>query len=250
MDLLLKVLSGPLEGQEFALAEGLSLGRQGATISLDDPKVSSLHAQVSEVGRGQWVLRDNASKNGIRDGHGDRLESLALLPGVKFSVGDSLFEVVSAPSPSAPEAAEAAAPPAGDEIKRPAAKKRRQRYWNEVLSEFMAGEVDQFRDRVKPLSPLDPALVLEFVRGVQVNSKWILGFGPRRIGAASLDLPIWEPGAPALCFEILPTHDGLLFKTAHPHLVQLNGEEVDSEVLRMGDTIRILETLIEVDFAE
>jgi hypothetical protein len=88
------------------------------------------------------------------------------------------------------------------------------------------------------------------VRGVQANSKWVLGFGPRKIGASSLDLPIWEPGAPAVCFEILPSSDGLIFKTAHPDIVLLNGAGVDSEVLRLGDTIRIMDTIIEVDFTE
>jgi hypothetical protein len=157
---------------------------------------------------------------------------VALTEGAKFWIGDSEFEVLSIIPEIKPKPA------------------KNQRYWHEVLAEFLSHYTDKFKDRPRPMSPLDPALVLEFVRGTQVNSKWILGFGPRKIGSNSVDLPIWEPGAPAVCFEVLPSHDGLLFRTKHPDIVKLNGEEVDSQVLRMGDTIRILDTVIEVDFTE
>jgi len=85
---------------------------------------------------------------------------------------------------------------------------------------------------------------------VQVNSKWTLGYGPRKVGPSVLDLPIWEPGAPAVCFELVPSGEGVVFKTNHPELVRINGEGLDSRVLHVGDTIRINETIIEVDFAE
>src|SRR5581483_10992406 len=76
------------------------------------------------------------------------------------------------------------------------------RYWHELLAEFMEKNGDTFTDKpMTPLAPLDPALVLDFVRGMQAPQQWILGYGPRKIGGASLDLPIWEPGAPADCFE-------------------------------------------------
>jgi hypothetical protein len=228
--LALKALSGPRKDEVFPLSDGLTLGRKG-DIQLEDFKVSGQHAHVSLLEDGAWFLKDKGSKNGIRV-NGEKVEQVALSEGAKFWIGDSEFEVLSIipeikPKPS-----------------------KNQRYWHEVLAEFLNHYADKFKDRPRPMSPLDPALVLEFVRGTQVNSKWILGFGPRKIGSNSVDLPIWEPGAPAVCFEVLPSHDGLLFRTKHPDIVKLNGEEVDSQVLRMGDTIRILDTVIEVDFTE
>lgn len=220
-------LEGPLKGKSYPLKPGLTLGRQ-AEISIPDAKASQLHAQVQADAKGELILIDNNSKNGTRVG-GERVETLALVPGTTFFIGDQGFEVV--------EIIEQAPEPV-------------KRYWYDVLALFLGQNVGHFGDKMRPVAPLEPALVLEFARGMQTNARWILGYGPRRIGAASLDLPIWEPGAPPVCFEISPCPDGILFKTSYPQMVKLNGESVDSRVLRVGDTIRIHETLIEVDFSE
>ncbi len=231
MNLALKVVEGPLKNKVFRVKDGLTIGRQGSGIALNDEKVSSLHAVIRKTGD-SWILRDTGSKNGVMmDGH--KADAFQLTPGIIFFVGDNGFQVREL-------SARTDRPKAG----------KNQRYWYEVLADFINKKADHFRDRPKPLAPLSPALVLEFVRGVQVNSKWVLGFGPRKIGANSLDLPIWEPGAPEICFEIIPTAEGLLFRTDHPEVVKLNGEKVDTRVLRMGDNIRIHDTLIEVDFSE
>jgi hypothetical protein len=247
MGLILKVKTGPLEGQSFPIEGEMIIGRQDATINLSDPKVSSVHARITQAD-GRWLILDNNSKNGVRDVNGERVESLQLKAGTVFAVGDSTFAVE--------ETAEANAGAGGfQERAAPAEvpvpkKKKKPRYWNDVLAEFLEKHADGFKDEPIPMAPLEPALILEFVRGVQVNFKWILGFGPRKIGTVSLDLPIWEPGAPEVCFEIHPSPGGIIFKTSHSGIVQLNGQEIDNEVLRMGDTIKINETLIEVDFVE
>jgi hypothetical protein len=236
MGLAIRANTGALEGTVFPVVEGLTFGRQSANINLNDPKVSSLHAKVTGNAEGDWILSDNDSKNGIRDESGEKVTTVYLRPGIRFYIGDSLFEVL--------HVEEEAPPPEKNDAP------QGRRYWYDVLAEFMEDHAKKFRDKIKPVVALDPALVLDFVRGVQVSTKWILGYGPRKIGPASMDLPIWEPGAPSICFEIFPSPDGLMFKTNHSHLVQLNGQEVDSEVLRMGDTIKIMDTLIEVDFIE
>ena len=238
MGLILKALSGPVEGQTFPVVEEMIIGRADATINLNDAKVSSVHARITGTD-GAWRVLDNNSKNGVRDAQGERIESLELKPGVVFHIGTSTFEVAEAPAQADPGFVEV-----------PKKAKKQARFWHELLAEFLERNLDKFKNNETHLAPLEPGLILEFVRGVQVNSKWILGFGPRRIGSASLDLPIWESDAPDVCFEIHPSPQGLLFKTDHPETVHLNGRGVDSEVLRMGDTIQINETLIEVDFVE
>jgi len=244
MGLILKVKSGPLSGQTLAVKADMVFGRQNATVNLNDPRVSTVHAKVTLAG-GRWLLVDNASKNGIRDQAGERLDKVVLKDGVVFAIGDSQFEVSEVPDEALGDNAPKAIDP------RPAKKPgKKPRYWHDVLAEFLEKNAEAFRDVIIPVAPMEPALILEFTRGVQVNSKWILGFGPRKVGLGSLDLPIWEPGAPGVCFEIHPSADGLIFKTNHPDVVRLNGREIDKDVLRMGDTIKILDTLIEVDFAE
>ncbi|NJM09838.1 MAG: FHA domain-containing protein [Bdellovibrionaceae bacterium] len=230
MRIALKAVSGPLKDKVFPLKEGLTIGRQGAGIALDDAKISSIHARIVKTGE-DWFVTDNNSKNGIRV-NGEKVDSVELKVGNSFWAGDTHFLVVGVAHKEKPKPT------------------KKQRYWHSVLVEFIEEHAAAFKDRVRPVSPLEPALVLEFVRGTKSIRNRILGFGPRKVGSASVDLPIWEPGAPATCFEVLPTPEGLLFKTAHKHIVTLNGEAIDSQVLRMGDTIRILDTLIEVDFAE
>lgn len=235
MNIALKVLAGPLKDQVFAIEKPITLGRQG-DIVLEDPKVSGVHAHVHQTSSGKWVIVDNESKNGIRVKE-FRVRAVTLKPGVVFHIGDSTFEVISTdPQP----AAEAPAPE----------KKKKQKLWYEALKEFLIQHKGEFKDKSRPLIALEPAVVLEFARGVQANSKWIVGYGPRRVGATCIDLPIWEPGAPDVCFELHPTNDGILFKTEHADIVRLNQQQVDSRVLHVGDTISIHETLIEVDFTE
>lgn len=231
MNLALKAVSGPRKDELFPLKDGLTVGRQGAGITLDDPKISSLHARIMAQGT-QWFIADNNSKNGLRL-DGEKAARIELKPGTSFFIGDSEFMVMELEAPK----------PKPKPLKQ-------QRYWHTVLGEFIASQIPSVKDQHKPVSALEPALILEFVRGTQVETKWVLGFGPRKVGASSIDLPIWEPGAPPTCFEITPTNSGILFKTPRPDLVLLNGQAVDSQVLRMGDTIRILDTMIEVDFAE
>jgi len=242
MGLAFKALNGVLQDEVFPLKPGMTMGRSG-DVPLNDAKVSSLHAKVEQTEKGEWVLVDNNSKNGIYY-NGERLARIPLDPGVKFLVADLLFEVISYEALDLGNDTEVAAPlPAPPPP-------RKAKYWHEVLGALIEGNLDTFHDEVLEVKPLEPALVLDFLRGVQVTSRWTLGFGPRKIGAASLDLPIWEPGAPAVCFEVIPTDDGLLFKTSHPGIVTINGQEVDSKVLHVGDKIQISETVIEVDFVE
>lgn len=269
MSWALKGLNGPLKDMLTPLKAGLTLGRQ-ADLVIQDLKVSSIHARLV-LQDGNWTLEDNNSKNGVRVG-GERRAIVDLNPGATFQIGDQIFEVVetSAPfraveirevartsnvkvEPADTQATVVRPPPAASPppiVTPPAIPVKKQHKWYELLGSFLGSNSKSFSEAKRPVAPLQPALVLDFVRGLQSNSRWVIGYGPRKIGAGALDLPIWEPGAPAVCFEILPSTDGILFKTSHAETVTLNGQSVDNQVLHVGDTIRILETIIEVDFIE
>lgn len=236
MSFSLKVVAGPLKDQIIPIEKPVSLGRQG-DIVLDDPKVSGIHAHIEKSTSGRWMIKDNESKNGIRI-NDIRIKAVTLRHGLIFYIGDSGFEVFN------PDEAKNA--PGG----RPSKPVKKQKFWYEALAEFLAKNKKPFKDKAIPLAPLEPALVLEFVRGVQMNSKWVLGYGPRKLGAKSVDLPIWEKNAPDVCFEIKPTADGILFSTAHSDIVKLNNQSIDKKVLNVGDTITVHDTMIEVDFSE
>lgn len=233
MNIALKVSSGPLEGQTFTLERDMSIGRQG-DIVLEDPRVSGIHAHIAKNSSGHWVISDNESKNGLRVNE-IRVKAVTLKPGVIFHIADNAFEVISLDAPKEAE---------------PEKPKKKQKVWYEILAQFLTQHKDSFKDKARPLSPLEPALVLEFVKGLQTSSRWVVGYGPRRLGPGCIDLPILEPNAPETCFEIHPTNDGILFKTEHSNIVRINNQAMDSRILRVGDTISIHETMIEVDFTE
>lgn len=265
MNIALRVLVGPLKDKVFLLEKPMSIGRAG-DITLEDPTVSRIHALIEREADGSWTIRDNDTKNGIKVG-AQKVTSAPLKPGIIFHIGEHSFEVFDPSRPaaraetvviSAPKITEAPAPPKKVEKEKEKEKEKaaapkpekKKKYWHETLVDFLKTHKDAFKDKSNPLVPLEPAVILEFVRGLQMNSKWVLGYGPRKLGPATVDLPIWEPGAPQICFELQPTPEGVLYKTEHTKVVLLNNQQVDSRLLRVGDTISIHDTMIEVDFTE
>jgi|GEM_PF-741943 pSer/pThr/pTyr-binding forkhead associated (FHA) protein len=233
MALYVVLKSGPAQGQTYELTDGLTIGRRGSGIRLNDPRVSSEHAEVVFTAPAQFQLKDLGSKNGIHL-KGEKVSLLDLEAGLEFEIGDTRFAVYDTEGPSS--------------VAEPKKAKKPRRKWNEILSGFLRKSLFQFENRPKEMTPLEPALVLDFLRGPQAETRWVLGYGPRRVGRLSLDLPIFERKASPTCFEIFSSPEGVLFKAIGPE-VRLNGEKKSSEVLKVGDRIQILGTEIEVDFA-
>lgn len=122
--------------------------------------------------------------------------------------------------------------------------------WYEVLENFATSTLPQIKNSPQKVAPFNPGLRLQFLRGVQVNTEWILGYGPRLVGADEYDLTIFEPEAPANCFQLLPTNLGVNFKTSHPDKVLYNGRSLQEALVKQGDKITIGNTLIRIEFIE
>lgn len=260
MRLLLKIIEGPLKGHKFALKVGLAIGRTKGDIRIDDKKVSSLHAFVTETD-GEFILNDNGSKNGIRV-EGEKATTVPLRNGTTFQIGNAVLQVVlareraSTPRPTLPEEVPLPEGPSAENTSTavpldastptatPAPQERR---WNEVLAQFTDQVLAELQDQPKALAALNPAVKLTFLGGIQAETEWVLGYGPRRIGPHSVDLPIFEPNVPEVCFEILPSPEGVTFRTNHPNDVTLNGQPIRIKPLAVGDIIVVGETRIEVD---
>lgn len=234
MALHLKVLDGPSKDKVYALRPGFVIGRgEGDLVVPADKRLSTRHAYVEVGDDGVWNLVDNGSKNGLRVG-AEQKTKVALQAGVKILIGSQNYEVVDVKVDE----------PLPIKIKPKA------RHWREVLADFAMKAMGVVKNEGKAIVSFHPAVVLDFIRGAQAETRWVLGYGPRKIGARSLDLPIFENGAPDVCFEILPTPDGISFKTDYPDLVKLNGQSVSAEILHIADIIKIQDTEIEVDFIE
>jgi FHA domain len=229
MALIIRAIDGPAKRQNYTLKAGFIIGRtKGDLIVPEDNKVSGKHAFVEQED-GALYLVDNKSKNGLKL-NGFPATRIKLIPGIQIIVGSYTYEII-----------EIIETP-------PEQQKPRARYWYDILGSFLKKLLPSVQSRPKPIEPLHPAIVLAFVRGGQVETKWVLGYGPRQIGAKSLDLPIFEANAPDVCFEIIPTAEGISFRTEHPKVVQLNGQAIEQKILHIADVIYINNTQIEVDF--
>lgn len=285
MSLRVKVLTGPLKGAEIPLKSGLKFGRTKGDVVLEDSKVSSLHAYVREEAKQVFTLHDNGSKNGIRLG-ADRVEKLKLEIGVRFHIGISEFEVFGEKVVEPPieevsgvdlgqlsedltaDEAPTAVGQSGDKALLEGAAKNvpienlppsrsaepplpqaenEVRRWNQVLESELLEIGAQIKDQPQKILAFDPAIQLTFIGGLQVETKWLLGYGPRKVGASSVDLPILEPLSPDLCFELQPSKAGVTFLTNHPKRVLLNGRETREQILKSGDVISFGQARIEVE---
>ncbi|WP_026374184.1 FtsK/SpoIIIE domain-containing protein [Agrococcus lahaulensis] len=89
---VLRVIAGPLAGQEFQLGRGhASIGRDAANdIVLADPLVSKRHARI-EVGTHIEVVDLNSANGIVVDG--GLVSRLRVVPGAPFTLGDSTLAV-------------------------------------------------------------------------------------------------------------------------------------------------------------
>jgi pSer/pThr/pTyr-binding forkhead associated (FHA) protein len=230
MALFIEILDGNELGQKFRVVAGVRLGRTTGEIQIRDPKISALHAQVEKDNKGQLILVDKGSSNGLRI-NGKRVPRVLLMPGVKFRVGRTNFKVVEFQ-------VEEHLSPDTDGLEG----------WRKILKHQVPQIVLQNRTSKTKVLPFSPIVELTFIQGIQSDQKILLGYGPRRAGSDVLDIELEEESAPDVAFELIPDRDGVRFRTLHPKLVQLNGQSISSDILKAGDQISIGSSLIEVNF--
>ena len=240
MELIIEIISGPDQGNRITVTPGLKIGRKKGDILLKDPKVSSLHAAFEKDDQGRWLAIDQNSVNGLRV-DGRRFTSLVLTQDLIFQIGNTKIQVIQSPTPEAL----ANAPKI---IAQPPPKN-----WRDYLSDWFADHASGLK-KVKPLKDnvraFKSAIELEFVAGPQLDTRWTIGFGPRKFGGQSLEFPIWEDAAPPTCFLLIPNSDGLcVMKTDESSVVLLNDQPVNEGILQVGDTITIYHTKLHVNAA-
>ncbi|MEK7358468.1 MAG: hypothetical protein AAB250_18635, partial [Bdellovibrionota bacterium] len=91
---------------------------------------------------------------------------------------------------------------------------------------------------------------MKILRGLQAGTEWTVGYGPRDVGAASIDLPLYESGLPNQCFRLIPKGEDVVLKVAESAMgrVLVNGIEVENALLESGDRIDIGDTQIKISF--
>ncbi len=285
--LQIKAVHGPLKGQTFPLKEGMTLGRQSGDICLADPKASSLHAKVVSGPKGLVLLDQGSKNGlkvqgekvtsidltpgtSFQIGDGSFCVEHITPPDLIPDPAPSLIELEADEDPPpivTPKAhdpndepthiqnfSEATVPPPLTQAKRPKPTKfqaspetPKALPWNEILEKFSVELLTHAKSQPRVIAAFHPAIKLTFYGGPQTETCWTLGYGPRRVGSQSFDLPILDPKAPEICFELFPSPDGVSFLTQHPEVVLINGQSITSKLLQTGDIIRVLNTEIEVE---
>lgn len=238
MQLYFEIINGPLKGEKFIITNMLSLGRSGQDINLNDPLVSTHHADIKINKNGDFVLHDNNSRNGLIF-KGKSEFKITLKAGQRIKIGHSLLEV---------------------KTKNKKIISSDLKLLDEKENDFdclknsksIAKHLINFSKNIKntklKLSAFKPAILLKITHGLQTNTQWTLGYGPRQIGSQSLEFPILELNAPKICFEIIPKKYGPQFITSHPDKILLNEDSVASQILKNKDVICFNSLSIEVNF--
>lgn len=234
MQLFLEITNGELKGTRAALREGFSIGRKKGMLNVRDSKLSGLHAIVEQRQDHSLWLVDAGSSNGIKT-EKSRVRELKLEAGLLFTLGRTNFRVL--------DSAEAASGTDVDYLLADATITRDWWHWVQELAE--RGQIEsKMVDR--DVLPFDPIVVLRITRGPQTGTEWTLGYGPRSVGPASVDLHLDDISLPGICFRLIPDQYGVLFKNETEKDVKVNGRWVESGLLRHGDTIDIRGIQIQV----
>ncbi len=244
MDLFLEIIDGPLKGTRTPLRDGMTIGRKGCDLNIEDGKVSSKHAFLEERPDGSIWLVDNESANGIRV-EGKRTPEMELKAGSSFRLGRTRFQVL-APGDMAAEGLQT-------QVKGVFKKAQSKTTWRDTivhLSERVIREAELKKSPSNKLAPFEHALRLSFIRGMQSGTDWILSYGPRDVGASSVDLPLFEPGLPAKCFKLLPQDNETVIRIEESMYgkILLNGKRFETAFIRPGDVLEIGNTQIQIAF--
>lgn len=225
MALLIEIIAGEPLKKCFRVEVGKTLGRSKADILLPDAKISGTHAKFDLDNKSQLILVDLESANGIIFNN-KKVKKVAMLPGVKFQVGLTVFVIKEVDD----KAAEKMLPALGwkDSIKHSFAK-------TPVTPK--PATVDFFSSMIE----------LEFILGFQVEEKIPLGYGPRLAGSSSWDIEIKDLKVPENAFEIRPEQNKPLLVNLCDDLLTVNNRPVSNHFLENGDTIEVGATIIRIN---
>jgi pSer/pThr/pTyr-binding forkhead associated (FHA) protein len=120
--------------------------------------------------------------------------------------------------------------------------------WQDDVRALAVRALDEARLTARAVGAFDPPLRLKFIRGIQTGVVWTLGYGPREVGLASVDLILEEPGLPPCSFRLTPNEYNVVLNCNPAANVKLNGDPCEAEFLQDGDVIEIANTQIAVSF--
>ena len=212
-----KALNGSLKGQIFSLKKKLLIGRNFGDIVLKESGVSEPHGEITRHADDRIILQDLDSKNGIII-EGQRKAKTLLETGTIFTVGKTNFQLIVIKSP--------------EEI------------WGEVLN----SKIQKVEDKPKELKAFVRPLKVHFIEGPQKDETFLLTYGPRFFGSASVDIPLLDSKVPDQAFQLIPEDGKVLFRTECPEICFREKPKGEQQALSEGEIIICGETKLRVSF--
>lgn len=228
MPMLLEVTTGDSKNSFFRIWAGQTIGRSRADIVLNDPNVSGTHAKIELDNKGQMILVDLESANGLLLNK-KKVKKVALLPGVKFQIGRCQMVAKEVTD----EEADRLAPILG---------------WQGLLKEYLSKNPIEEAHHSAEISHFAKTLELEFQRGIQAGEVLVIGFGPRLFGSNTWDIELGDPKIPDLAFELVSDNHRPRLNNLCGQNLTVNGQVVESQILQVNDIIAIGESEIKVNF--
>lgn len=279
MSFILEIIDGPEKGRKITIQPGDTFGRVQGTHLLNDPKVSALHAEVAVNEKGQLLLIDKDSSNGIKFKN-VRVPQIILAQGTQFILGKNTFRFsdtqadlakpafttdkkasttnprelekkavnlkITTPHQEGAESPRIVREEEKVELK-PAPKNEKLLPWDHYLKKTIPRLNISNATEPSHIRAFQQPLILAFTQGPDTEKELVLGYGPRSIGFQCLDLELSDPSLPDLCFTIGPDEQGEpILTTSDKMKIKLNGSVVSSEKLNHKDVIEFGTNKIEV----
>jgi hypothetical protein len=282
MSYFFELISGPEKGKKFKVSIGDTFGRSQGTHLINDPKISSLHAELKVSKNGELLLVDRGSSNGIKFKE-QRLRTLPLTDGIEFILGNSTILVritevktkkssplnlesihikpeiksnpvsFDNPSPSKKDSNDSA-DPLPIEINEPILKRKKTERlpWDLFLkSSIKKLTLSNAPEGTTPVSNFKTILSLVFVKGPDSEKEFLLGYGPRFFGFQCLDFELSDTTLPEIAFSIAPDIDkNPVISKLNDFTILLNGKPFSSEKLNDNDQIEFGQNLFVVRINE
>jgi hypothetical protein len=234
MIVFIEIIEGLQIGTEFPLKEGDFLGLQQENSPQTNFIVTNESNKIAYLdlnSNGKALLADSNSPSGLWI-NGVRVKQVLLKNGVIFQLENQFFKVtkVIVNEDSFAEASESD--------------------WKQNLKDNLKISLllNPLINQYEPneLLVFNPPLKIQFLKGVQTDEIFVLGYGPRQFGRDILDCRLLNPKDPAHAFDLLPTSKGALLVNKCGSMLKINNSEVIESLLNVGDEISLGTHLMKV----
>lgn len=229
MALFIEIIEGSGKGRKCKVTAGLQIGRAKGDFIVNDPKISGLHAQIEEDAKGNLILADAGSSNGIIINQ-QKVRQIKIMLGVTFQLGKTHFRIIET------------------ELSPIISSMLEKETWRAVLRRCLSAEPAPSQNQQSLVEAFVQPLKLSFIQGIQAEEEWLLGFGPRQAGSSQFDLFLKDSVAPDIAFELRPSPEGVELINRAPEILKINDQSPTVCLLKNDDMIEIGLTKIKVSF--